>query len=460
MNLSTALPLNLVIPAMPVVPSVQGESVPDFAAMVQGVDALPARQAATVVTGKPEAEKLAIDIAAFPVRCIANKDVAAVTDKGSEEVKAKVCEDTALLADPVIEAANTLIASAQPLITHITPVIASEAKQSSVAPTNPGLPRFARGDGEVGNSSDFVMPDKSSPERGGGSAADGGGDIRQSQLWLCRTRPLRPLEGAPPLLSAVEVAGEDLSLPLRDYLPLTKENKLADPEESPSIGSGLGAFSKTSSIDSVRVERSGDTPSALTVSRLRSTRTGWDGSMQSHPVLGITVSDSKTDLPITLNTPAIPTTTTSPQITPIAPDLTTLTDRHLNLARESAWLDTLASDIVAASEAPDRLSFRLSPANLGRLDVDLSQSVRGLSVHMTASTDDASNIITAAQPRLVEELRQQGVRVADAGVSTGGQHQAPTPQTRQPLQLIEHTAPARADETETSPDTRSPGRFA
>jgi Flagellar hook-length control protein FliK len=424
MNLSTALPLNLVIPAMPVVPSVQGESVPDFAAMVQGVDALPARQAATVVTGKPEAEKLAIDIAAFPVRCIANKDVAAVTDKGSEEVKAKVCEDTALLADPVIEAANTLIASAQPLITHITPVIASEAKQSSVAPTNPGLPRFARGDGEVGNSSDFVMPDKSSPERGGGSAADGGGDIRQSQLWLCRTRPLRPLEGAPPR------SGEDLSLPLRDTLTVPVAYQFKDNSKIAQYLKNKIATFEGKSNDTITFS------------------------------LAAIAHDLKTDLPIAFNIPTVQATPASLLTAPIAPDLTTLTDRHLNLARESAWLDTLASDIVAASNAPDRLSFRLSPANLGRLDVDLSQSVRGLSVQMTASTDDASNIITAAQPRLVEELRQQGVRVADAGVSTGGQHQAPTPQTRQPLQLIEHTAPARADETETSPDTRSPGRFA
>jgi hypothetical protein len=52
---------------------------------------------------------------------------------------------------------------------------------------------------------------KSSPERGGGSEADGGAAVRHAQLWICRTRPLRPLEGAPPR------SGEDL---LKDPLRL------------------------------------------------------------------------------------------------------------------------------------------------------------------------------------------------------------------------------------------------
>lgn len=150
---------------------------------------------------------------------------------------------------------------------------------------------------------------------------------------------------------------------------------------------------------------------------------------------------------------------------PIAPSLDPLrfvVDRQLDLARDSRWLDALARDIVAVADAPDRLSFRLSPPQLGQLDVDLSSSDGGLSVRMNASTDAAAQIVAAAQPRLIDELKSQGVRVAEAHVSTGGggsQGQGQPQQQRDADQMIEFVRQRieRANETNL---TRPTGRFA
>lgn len=96
-----------------------------------------------------------------------------------------------------------------------------------------------------------------------------------------------------------------------------------------------------------------------------------------------------------------------------------VTDRQLNLARDNLWLDQLASEIVAASDSTDRLSFRLMPSHLGRLDVDLSMSNAGLNVNIATSTDEAGRIVLAAQSGLIDNLNAQGVRVADAQITNG-----------------------------------------
>jgi flagellar hook-length control protein FliK len=138
-----------------------------------------------------------------------------------------------------------------------------------------------------------------------------------------------------------------------------------------------------------------------------------------------------------------------------------IVERQLDLARDSRWLDALARDIVAVAETPDRLSFRLSPPQLGRLDVDLSASESGLSVRMNASSEAATQIIAAAQPRLIDELKNQGVRVSEAQVSTsGGQSQGQgQQQQRDADQMIEY-ARARFERTTETNLSRPKGRFA
>ena len=158
------------------------------------------------------------------------------------------------------------------------------------------------------------------------------------------------------------------------------------------------------------------------------------------------------------------TAATSPQpiaSTSIADPLRFVVERQLDLARDSRWLDALTRDIVAVAETPDRLSFRLSPPQLGQLDVDLSTSDSGLSVRMNTSTEAAAQIVAAAQPRLIDELKSQGVRVAEAQVSTGGgQSQGQgQQQQREADQMIEF-ARGRFERAGQTNQTRPTGRFA
>lgn len=148
---------------------------------------------------------------------------------------------------------------------------------------------------------------------------------------------------------------------------------------------------------------------------------------------------------------------------PAADPLRAIVERQLDLARDSRWLDALARDIVAVAQSPERLSFRLSPPQLGRLDVDLSTSESGLALRMNTGSEAATQIIAAAQPRLIDELKNQGVRVAEAQVSTGtgGQShgQGQQHQQRSADQMIEY-ARARFDRADAIKTTRPQGRFA
>jgi flagellar hook-length control protein FliK len=137
-------------------------------------------------------------------------------------------------------------------------------------------------------------------------------------------------------------------------------------------------------------------------------------------------------------------------------------ERQLDLARDNRWLDALARDIVAVADRPDQLSFRLMPPRLGRLDVDMSSSESGLSLRLNASTEAAAQIINAAQPRLIDELKGQGVRIAEAQVSTGSggsQGQGQQQQQRNAEQMIEFVR-ERITRAEHNNPTRPIGRFA
>lgn len=139
-------------------------------------------------------------------------------------------------------------------------------------------------------------------------------------------------------------------------------------------------------------------------------------------------------------------------------------ERQIDLTRHDRWTTELARDIAAASTAQDRVAFRLEPARLGRLDVALHHGEAGLSVRIEVETSDAHRLIVAAQPRLMDDLRQQGLRVADAQIDwTMGhgqphqqfQHQRPQPPsglTAMPLQM--------GAQDEATADEMPDGRFA
>jgi flagellar hook-length control protein FliK len=137
-----------------------------------------------------------------------------------------------------------------------------------------------------------------------------------------------------------------------------------------------------------------------------------------------------------------------------------LSERVLDTARGNAWLDQLASDIIAAQDSERDLSFRLMPPQLGQLDVKIETLGEGMQLNFATQTEEAAQIVAAAQPRLVEELRGQGVRVAGSEVATGsGQHSGNGQPQRQPQTLhVEQPSPFRKPAK--AAVSRDNGRFA
>lgn len=96
-------------------------------------------------------------------------------------------------------------------------------------------------------------------------------------------------------------------------------------------------------------------------------------------------------------------------------------ERHLDLARDSQWLDRLARDISQAANQEGHLKFHLNPERLGALTVEIANSAAGTAIKLSTETDAARTIIADAQPRLIAEVRAQGLRVAETHVEINNQ---------------------------------------
>lgn len=145
-----------------------------------------------------------------------------------------------------------------------------------------------------------------------------------------------------------------------------------------------------------------------------------------------------------------------------------VTERVLDLASDDAWIEQLARDIAATKSQSGDISFRLMPRHLGRLDVAMRQDEGGVSLKLDTQHEATATVVHAAQGRLVEDLRQQGVRVVGAEVTctpgeTGRQSQSQQGQGRggahDTAHLIE-TAPERAEARDEERAADRGGRFA
>lgn len=146
-----------------------------------------------------------------------------------------------------------------------------------------------------------------------------------------------------------------------------------------------------------------------------------------------------------------------------------IAERVLDMDSDGAWIDQLARDIAATKSDSGDISFRLMPRHLGRLDVAMRMGDEGVALKMDTHHEATATIVTAAQGRLVEELRQQGVRVAGAEVTctpgeTGRQSQGQGRGTApDPAHLIETATQRAAPRPETDSEDRAAdrrGRFA
>lgn len=144
-----------------------------------------------------------------------------------------------------------------------------------------------------------------------------------------------------------------------------------------------------------------------------------------------------------------------------------LAERMLDMDSDGAWIDQLARDIAATKSDSGDISFRLMPRHLGRLDVAMQMGDEGVALKMDTHHEATATIVTAAQGRLVDELRQQGVRVAGAEVTCTPGETGRQPQSQghgraaapDPAHLIE-TATERAEPRDEARAADRRGRFA
>lgn len=143
-----------------------------------------------------------------------------------------------------------------------------------------------------------------------------------------------------------------------------------------------------------------------------------------------------------------------------------VTERTLDMGSDDAWIEQLAHDIAATKSTTGDVSFRLMPRHLGRLDVAMQMGDEGVSLKLDTQHEATAVIVTAAQTRLVEDLRQQGVRVAGAEVTcTPGEtgRQSQQGQGRGAAQDAAHlieTATERAEPRDEDRAADRRGRFA
>jgi flagellar hook-length control protein FliK len=152
-----------------------------------------------------------------------------------------------------------------------------------------------------------------------------------------------------------------------------------------------------------------------------------------------------------------------PAVRPLTDASAQVADRALDVARGSLWLDQLAGDIAAVQDEGCELAFRLIPPQLGQLDVKIASGDNGMQLNFSTQTDEAAQIISNAQSRLVEELKSQGVRVAGSEVNAGSGQPSFTQQNGQSARapmIAEFDRPSNDFPESTPPNEPPNGRFA
>ncbi|HWW55672.1 MAG TPA: flagellar hook-length control protein FliK [Sphingopyxis sp.] len=176
-------------------------------------------------------------------------------------------------------------------------------------------------------------------------------------------------------------------------------------------------------------------------------------------------ADAAPSMTVLFTQPASQAATTLATAAPVQ-----VAERVLDMGSDTLWIDQLARDITAAKSEDGDISFRLMPRHLGRLDVAMKMGDEGMSLKMDTRHEATATIVTAAQAKLVDELRQQGVRVAGTEVTctpgeTGRQSQGQNYQGQgragapDPAHLIE-TATERAEPRDEDRAADRRGRFA
>ncbi|WP_373475032.1 flagellar hook-length control protein FliK [Sphingorhabdus sp.] len=175
---------------------------------------------------------------------------------------------------------------------------------------------------------------------------------------------------------------------------------------------------------------------------------------KSHPV----------EQPVTPFSMQVPTPTAAAPSTLTAPLFATpdvFSTQQLDLARDTQWIEQLTREIVSVAGQDGKLRFGLAPDGLGQLEVMVETQQDGVNIQFQTSTENAAKIIAAEQPKLLEELRQSGVRVTNSDLMAGHQMQGQRDQSRNPNPAWQTPSSQPNRHTPSSkPDTSHSGRFA
>lgn len=117
---------------------------------------------------------------------------------------------------------------------------------------------------------------------------------------------------------------------------------------------------------------------------------------------------------------ALPTSApvTASQPAPLAGDAPL---RLLDFGADDRWIASLAQDIAALQADDGLLRFQLLPRHLGRLEVSVQTGSEGILVRVAAENAAAQSMLAGAQNRLVDDLRNNGVRIAAAEIGMQAQ---------------------------------------
>jgi flagellar hook-length control protein FliK len=94
-------------------------------------------------------------------------------------------------------------------------------------------------------------------------------------------------------------------------------------------------------------------------------------------------------------------------------------DRHLDLAKQGAWLDGLARDIATTGASTGTVRFEVSPQHLGTVQVELKRGDDGSAVTLTATSEASRVALSDARPQLIAEARAHGIHISNAQVDVG-----------------------------------------
>jgi hypothetical protein len=118
--------------------------------------------------------------------------------------------------------------------------------------------------------------------------------------------------------------------------------------------------------------------------------------------------------------------------------------RMLTIDSDGAWLTQLAQDIAQAADGDAPVRFRLAPAMLGAMLVELSRDVGGDSasttICLTTETEAARMLVADGRGRLADEARAHGVRVNDIVVTRAD------PAAERPVADPARGEPSRSDQ--------------